>query len=422
MSVGFASAQLFNRGLLDRLIVRVIRRQPEHSWQQKGPTGQRPLRFLLRADPVSELISDVAAPESLSEGRSNPFTSPGLPEPVTILEETPDGRPPQPGIWGSIAWTAAMPLGQLVIGMPIGLFIVLLISAITGSISSSGQMTALITGTQIGTVAFALVAAVVCSRFARHAMFPLAPIRILHLVALVAMVLPATMLSRTCYDLALALWNAATASLPALRAVDEMNTMEQIGGIVGAVPFPLLLLLLAVVPAVAEEIIFRGIIGRGLTARYGLVSGIIMTSMLFGIAHGHPAHAVSVIPLGIVMHVLYVATRSIWAPMLFHFCNNAFAIVGAHVLVQRAKTCRLRPRHYRGTSPQQAFSASPPGSGCWPARERNWSPQVARSGIQATNPRKRLWKSKRIVATRNFPSCQHSRPGWVASCSSPRCL
>lgn len=286
---------------------------------------------------MSELISDVAAPESLSEGRSNPFTSPGLPEPVTILEETPDGRPPQPGIWGSIAWTAAMPLGQLVIGMPIGLFIVLLISAITGSISSSGQMTALITGTQIGTVAFALVAAVVCSRFARHAMFPLAPIRILHLVALVAMVLPATMLSRTCYDLALALWNAATASLPALRAVDEMNTMEQIGGIVGAVPFPLLLLLLAVVPAVAEEIIFRGIIGRGLTARYGLVSGIIMTSMLFGIAHGHPAHAVSVIPLGIVMHVLYVATRSIWAPMLFHFCNNAFAIVGAHVLVQRGE-------------------------------------------------------------------------------------
>ncbi|MCA9022942.1 MAG: CPBP family intramembrane metalloprotease, partial [Planctomycetaceae bacterium] len=75
-------------------------------------------------------------------------------------------------------------------------------------------------------------------------------------------------------------------------------------------------------------------IGRGLLARWGLIPGILITSFMFGIVHMHPAHAIAVIPLGMFMHFVYVATKSFWAPMLVHFLNNAFAVTVAKMMSQ----------------------------------------------------------------------------------------
>jgi len=64
-----------------------------------------------------------------------------------------------------------------------------------------------------------------------------------------------------------------------------------------------------------------------LTARWGIIAGVLLTSVLFAAAHIHPLHALGVIPLGIAMHFVYLVTRSFWAPMLFHFLNNALAVL-----------------------------------------------------------------------------------------------
>lgn len=90
-------------------------------------------------------------------------------------------------------------------------------------------------------------------------------------------------------------------------------------------PLPVLLLLIAIGPAFAEELIFRGLIGRGLVARWGFVWGVALTSLLFGVMHGNPGQAIAVIPLGIAMHYVYITTRSIWAPITLHMLNNGFA-------------------------------------------------------------------------------------------------
>jgi uncharacterized protein len=82
---------------------------------------------------------------------------------------------------------------------------------------------------------------------------------------------------------------------------------------------------IAIAPALGEELICRGLIGRGLIARWGVVRGVLATSVLFGIMHINPAQAVAVIPLGIAMHIVYLATRSFWGPVLLHLLNNAFA-------------------------------------------------------------------------------------------------
>ena len=98
-------------------------------------------------------------------------------------------------------------------------------------------------------------------------------------------------------------------------------------------PLPALVFVLAVLPAIGEELVFRGVIGRGLVARTGVVRGVFMTSLLFSVAHLHPAHQLSVFPLGVLLHVIYLATRSILAPILLHFLVNGWAAVLAKASV-----------------------------------------------------------------------------------------
>jgi membrane protease YdiL (CAAX protease family) len=101
---------------------------------------------------------------------------------------------------------------------------------------------------------------------------------------------------------------------------DLMNSLSQ-------APLPILVLVIGFGPAIGEELLFRGLIGRGLVARRGLVQGIIVTSVLFGIMHLNAGQSVGVIPLGLAMHFVYVTTRSFWAPVTLHLINNGFSVV-----------------------------------------------------------------------------------------------
>jgi membrane protease YdiL (CAAX protease family) len=92
-------------------------------------------------------------------------------------------------------------------------------------------------------------------------------------------------------------------------------------------PLWLGMLVIGVGPAIAEELVFRGLIGRGLVARWGLAPGMLVTSILFGAMHVNPAQALAVVPLGLAMHFVYFTTRSFWAPMIFHLFNNSLSVI-----------------------------------------------------------------------------------------------
>jgi uncharacterized protein len=93
--------------------------------------------------------------------------------------------------------------------------------------------------------------------------------------------------------------------------------------------FPLILTLLAVAvgPGVVEEIWFRGFLGRGLTARYGLVAGIVISSTMFGLAHGSRSYAIPTSIMGAYLYFVYRTARSLWVSVLLHFLNNGFAVL-----------------------------------------------------------------------------------------------
>ncbi|MDN5914053.1 MAG: CPBP family intramembrane metalloprotease [Pseudonocardia sp.] len=93
-----------------------------------------------------------------------------------------------------------------------------------------------------------------------------------------------------------------------------------------------LLLFGAVLVPLGEELLFRGLI-YGSLRRYGVLLGLIVSSVLFGLAHGLNAVLVAAVVLGAVNVVLYERSRSIWVPMLSHTMFNASAFVLAAVLM-----------------------------------------------------------------------------------------
>lgn len=85
-------------------------------------------------------------------------------------------------------------------------------------------------------------------------------------------------------------------------------------------------LFVALLPALGEEILFRGTVARGLK-RKGYLFGIIMSGFLFSIFHGNAAQTVHQFLIGMVFAYVYFVSGSLLASVILHFCNNAIAIL-----------------------------------------------------------------------------------------------
>ncbi len=85
--------------------------------------------------------------------------------------------------------------------------------------------------------------------------------------------------------------------------------------------------LLSLLPAIVEEVVFRGYIQRRLLARWSPSVAIGVSTLLFAIIHADSLqHVLAVVPLGIVTGLLAHRTGSIKAGMLVHAIHNAGAV------------------------------------------------------------------------------------------------
>ena len=87
--------------------------------------------------------------------------------------------------------------------------------------------------------------------------------------------------------------------------------------------FGFMLLMAVIMAPLLEEVIFRGIIQRGLI-KGGMKPGyaILIASVAFGLVHGNPWQFVGATLLGIVMGVVYHKTKTLLLPILLHAFNN----------------------------------------------------------------------------------------------------
>jgi len=87
----------------------------------------------------------------------------------------------------------------------------------------------------------------------------------------------------------------------------------------GALPA---LSLLVLIPPLCEETFFRGILFRGLVARFGVYIALAGTSILFSAAHGTLVQRGLMVVLGCYFGVLVHLTGSLWAGVIAHALNN----------------------------------------------------------------------------------------------------
>lgn len=85
------------------------------------------------------------------------------------------------------------------------------------------------------------------------------------------------------------------------------------------------LFLLALLPAVCEELIFRGVILNGL-AKYGKKASIIISALLFALIHANIEQTLYPIIFGIVLASIAQKTKSVVPGIIAHFVNNATVI------------------------------------------------------------------------------------------------
>ena len=83
------------------------------------------------------------------------------------------------------------------------------------------------------------------------------------------------------------------------------------------------LVLIAVLPAVCEELSFRGFILSGFRQSGYKWRSIVLTSLFFGIAHTIMLQQVNAFVLGLVLGYIAIQCGSIWPCIAFHFAHNA---------------------------------------------------------------------------------------------------
>ncbi len=86
-------------------------------------------------------------------------------------------------------------------------------------------------------------------------------------------------------------------------------------------------LTICVSAALLEELIFRGIILEGLLRNYGKWKAIIISSVVFGLAHLNPVQFISAGILGLFIGWIYSRTRSVLPGICIHFINNSVPFV-----------------------------------------------------------------------------------------------
>jgi uncharacterized protein len=101
------------------------------------------------------------------------------------------------------------------------------------------------------------------------------------------------------------------------------------------------ILVVAVSPAICEEMLHRGIMLKAYENR-GTVKAVVITALLFGIFHFDITNLIGPVFLGLLIGYYVVRTNSIFAGMLAHFLNNSIAEVIQYIWKNRPETGNLQ--------------------------------------------------------------------------------
>ncbi len=143
---------------------------------------------------------------------------------------------------------------------------------------------------------------------------------------------PAAVLAGLCFGLstwilaqAWFVWQQSWLPLP-----PEMErAFQQLEAAFGDVSPLVVIIFLALIPAICEELFFRGYALSGLHGALGRVAAVLLVGFAFGIYHQSVHRLIVTTALGAAFGLLVVSYRSIWPAVLAHFLHNGISGLSA---------------------------------------------------------------------------------------------
>jgi len=91
------------------------------------------------------------------------------------------------------------------------------------------------------------------------------------------------------------------------------------------------LFVIAFLPAVGEELVFRGVLLKKIQESSNNEHyGVIVSAALFAVVHQQPSNLLPMIFLGVVLGYIYTRTNNIFYSMLFHFLFNSMTVMSVY--------------------------------------------------------------------------------------------
>ena len=103
-------------------------------------------------------------------------------------------------------------------------------------------------------------------------------------------------------------------------ATEKMLNVNTIGGLL------LNLVIIALIPAIGEEMTFRGVLQQSLTRKMNPHIAIILSAAIFSFFHFQFYGFLPRMFLGILLGYMFYITGSLWTSILMHFVNNGSAV------------------------------------------------------------------------------------------------
>ncbi len=91
------------------------------------------------------------------------------------------------------------------------------------------------------------------------------------------------------------------------------------------------LFIMALLPAIGEELFFRGSLQKALLRMSNKPwLAILLSSLVFALLHGTFFKILPIFALGLMLGALYHVTRNLWYNIIIHFFNNGLAVLAVY--------------------------------------------------------------------------------------------
>ncbi len=144
-----------------------------------------------------------------------------------------------------------------------------------------------------------------------------------------------------CFHPALmALTSLVMAIYPPVGDTSQMGGMFE--AIMGSAPgFWAILLVMAIIPAIVEELAFRGFILSGFERLRNKWQAVLLASLFFGMAHSFIQQSIVTAFVGIILGIVAVQTRSIIPCIIYHVTHNSLTLILSMIAPSRVESSPL---------------------------------------------------------------------------------